>query len=138
MGAFDWLTQGAQKVGDWFKQNVTPENVSKGASWLNENIVQPGVSIARNIPEAAGYADAIGAGANVLDNLGKKWAGGKANVSDLKDSANQLKGSYDQASKNYGAAKQGVQNKINEVRSKVGAVTQAVQPFLKKRKVQFS
>lgn len=74
MGVFDWLKQTVSNVGSFVKDKVLP-GITKGADWLNQNVVQPGASIARNIPGVGGaIADlASKAGNLVNDGLQSQW-----------------------------------------------------------------
>jgi len=99
MGAFDWLTQGIAKAGDWLRQNVA-NPVSRGLGWVNQNVVQPVAGALKNLPGIGTVAQAAGQAGNAVQNLSEMAAGkrkfnvGEAlgNVQQAADSGREIYG----------------------------------------------
>ena len=79
MGAFDWLTQGLSKAGDWLHQNIG-KPLANGVEWVNQNVVKPVASVAKNIPGVSTAADLASRAGNVVTNVAQGAIGDKRKI----------------------------------------------------------
>ena len=86
----DWLNQKVGQASNFIRQ--TAGNVSKGADWLNQNIVKPGSKLARDFGanNVAEVLDNVGSAGQAVSNIGKMVNKGSIYGKDLKRSADEI------------------------------------------------